>query len=113
LLIPGSTPGNKWYDSELEETWIRLDFSFPVNIRKYELKSANDCPHRDPANFALCGLEPEREYLHEVSNFVFKKRYQWKTFNLLDHNKYFSSYELAIAANRGYLDNGGTWIDGT
>ena len=51
LLIPGNTPGNKWYTDYKGSPSINLSFKegVPIPIVKmYGWKSANDCPERDP-----------------------------------------------------------------
>ena len=53
---------NKWYsarsDSNSIENYspmILFEFSIPILISEYSLKSANDCPYRDPYHWYLFG----------------------------------------------------------
>ena len=43
----------KWYDCQSEETWIELSFIEPTRIQFLQLKSANDCPERDPYEITI------------------------------------------------------------
>lgn len=48
LKLEGNEAWNKWYDPSYGETWILAKFKTPTSIKMIGLKSANDCPERDP-----------------------------------------------------------------
>ena len=52
-----------------------------VDIVAYALKSANDCPSRDPTGWTVsgrCAHNGQWVTLHHTSNVVFHGRYKWK-----------------------------------
>eukprot|EP00483_Globobulimina_turgida_P007046 UN07060 len=51
----------KWYSAwndsvETRSPMLLFEFVIPISILQYSLKSANDCPHRDPYHWYLFGV---------------------------------------------------------
>lgn len=116
LLVPGDSPGNKWYDPYNHATWIELNLTSPREVAMFGLKSANDCPERDPSFFSFYGItETGQKYLlYSASEVEFEERYQWKMFifNNISEVRAFSTYFLDIGKNKNF-DQEGNWGSGT
>lgn len=52
-LYNNQGPGDKWITDAGGRGWLKYKFKKPLMIRGYGLKSANDCPNRDPKHFEL------------------------------------------------------------
>jgi len=113
LLIPGDGAGNKWYDPYSHGTWIQVTSKSPRVVSMYGIKSANDCPERDPHHFSFYGVKDngEKVLLDTVYGLEFEERYMWKFFNI-GNTQAFRTYLLDITANLslGTKDN---WGSGT
>jgi hypothetical protein len=60
---------------------VTLSLSMPVLVTDVGLKSANDCPHRDPVDFDIVGLlEGEEVWSIEVRGHAFTSRWQTHCF---------------------------------
>ena len=40
--------GEKWYQNSSNNSWVMVEFAEAITFNGLGLKSANDCPHRDP-----------------------------------------------------------------
>jgi len=100
LLIPGDGPGNKWYDHVSHGTWIQLSLKSPRVVSMFGLKSANDCPERDPSCFSFYGVADngEKILLYTAYDVEFEERYLWKMFSV-NNTQAFKTYFLDITAN--------------
>lgn len=100
LLIPGDGPGNKWYDPYSHGTWIQLSLKSPRVVSMFGLKSANDCPERDPSHFSFYGVTDngEKILLSSAYSVEFEERYLWKLFST-NNTQAFKTYFLDITAN--------------
>ncbi len=114
LKIDGSSPGNKWYDYESGETWIEAQFINPTRIKFFQMKSANDCPNRDPYQISIQIRNSEEEEFQVVGNYdniIFEERYQVKDFNI-DTGKEVNFMRIVITKNLSFAEEG-HWGDGT
>lgn len=85
LKKDGDSPGNKWYDYQSGETWIEGIFNEPTRIKFIQLKSANDCPERDPYKISFQMKQNEESDYKTLATFdhiIFKGRYQVLDFNI-------------------------------
>jgi hypothetical protein len=48
LVSGGEEPYNKWYQNSSSSSWVMVEFAQAITFSGLGLKSANDCPHRDP-----------------------------------------------------------------
>ena len=48
LVSGGEEPWNKWYADSTQRSWVMLEFQQAITFNGLGLKSANDCPQRDP-----------------------------------------------------------------
>ncbi len=79
LLNPGEESWNKWFFHLDARATVTLALAMPVVISDVGLKSANDCPHRDPVDFDLLGLMRTKEVWRiQVRRHTFTRR--WQTF---------------------------------
>ena len=113
LQKDGDSPGNKWYDCCSGETWIEAVFHEPQIIKLLQLKSANDCPDRDPYNITFEVKEKPDEKFTSLGNFTveFENRYEIKNF-FVDTIEPVKIFRITINENRGKALNG-SWNDGT
>lgn len=114
LQVPGDSPGNKWYDYCSGETWIQADFKEPKNIRMLTLKSANDCPERDPAKISVMvkyEKSSEFEVIDVIDDIVFSTRYEVQEFHLCPDSK-IKTIRLQINLNKSMKDSS-NWGSGT
>ena len=76
-----------------------------ITLAKYALRSANDCPGRDPAEWKLFGVseEGEQQLLHSVdeSNAWGGQRWSWREFEVAVNAGPFVTFRLEIAKNNG------------
>ena len=81
LMRPSTSPGSKWLDPwGARGSWMHASFRSPVSLVGFALRSANDCPRRDPCDFDVLGrLEHAESWvlLAEVRGAVFAERWQW------------------------------------
>lgn len=58
LLVEGTQSWNKWYSVNGAPHWIEVTVSGPaIHLSRYSLRSANDCPHRDPTGWDIKGIQ--------------------------------------------------------
>ena len=76
LLSQSQTQNDKWLVenfSSLQYAWVVLEFAQPVLVRALGIKSANDCPDRDPREIKVCCsdfLEQEQEVRQRESSLI-------------------------------------------
>jgi len=82
-------------------------------VTTFGLKSANDCPDRDPSNLKLFGITGygEKRLLHSIEGLIFEDRFLWKYIQT-NNDQAFSQYEILITANVMYATTG-SWGSGT
>jgi hypothetical protein len=101
LKSDGQEDWNKWYDAESGETWIQATFQNAVTIKAFELKSANDCPGRDPYEISVSVRRPgseNYEQLFNQSSIFFDTRFETKLF-LLSTESEVSAFRVTINRN--------------
>ena len=111
LKKPGNDYGNKWLDSISSETWIKAVFNDKKTgqfVRMISLKSANDCPERDPAKIEFYGKTFENknkdfELLSEEDDVVFEDRYQFLDFYI--PADFYSEIKIVFKQNKFFKDN--------
>jgi len=113
LLVPGNGEGNKWYDPYSHGTWIKVSLKSPRAVTMFGLKSANDCPDRDPYNFSFYGVKEngEKILLETINALEFEDRYQFKFFSI-NNTEAFSTYLLDVTANLNVAQRN-NWGTGT
>ena len=94
LGVDGKLPWNKWFDAGAGgSSWVHAMLGRPARLVGYALMSGNDCPHRDPTDWEVTSMCPDRRpelvrahtlsgpgdpiVLHEVEGHDFKNRYEW------------------------------------
>ena len=112
LKKDGDSPGNKWYDCYPGETWIEANFKKPVRIKFLQLKSANDCPRRDPYDITISVKKPGQSNLTQIFEFmiVFDERHQILDLHVDTVDEVST---LRIEINRNYSSAIGEDDDGT
>lgn len=103
LQKPGDGPGNKWYDCQSGETWIQADFKKPQPIKMIGLKSANDCPERDPAHIIIQAKnENDKEWknIEEIDDLEFSSRYEQQ--DIFIFPDYYISIRILIKKNKSF-----------
>ena len=106
LQVPGDGCGNKWYDPSSGETWIQCDFKDKKKghkVRIIALKSANDCPERDPSKIVFYGksLNQKSSDWVELSieeGIEWQDRYEFQSF-YIPHDTY-TSIKIVIKENK-------------
>ena len=59
LIRKGTEAWNKWFQFESEKTWAMLKSKQGIwTFRGFGIKSANDCPHRDPKSVVVSIVDP-------------------------------------------------------
>ena len=113
LLVPGNDYGNKWYDPYEGQSWIELTLNNSKRVTMYGIKSANDCPERDPYDILLYGINKSNEkvLLNEVYGLKFEERFMWKFFMIPNYQS-FGKYRLEISSNRNFAEKK-NWGTGT
>jgi hypothetical protein len=115
LKKDGDSPGNKWYDCWSGETWIQADFKTPRRILFIQLKSANDCPERDPWKISFyiktCKEDLDFTKIASYDNLFWKQRYQLLDFNF-DTREEVEVLKILIESNRSYATQN-HWGSGT
>ena len=53
LLSNGQEDWNKWYENQASKSWVEIHFHEMTKFSAIGFKSANDCPHRDPAEVKI------------------------------------------------------------
>ena len=53
LLSHGEEAWNKWYENQVSKCWVEIKFHESIKFSAIGFKSANDCPHRDPAEVTI------------------------------------------------------------
>jgi len=61
LVKPGQENWNKWYLNTSNSSWIQFIFKEKLLIRGFGLKSANDCPERDPVEVNFMVFDSDLE----------------------------------------------------
>lgn len=102
------TAGSKWLDTFSGETWVKAEFNEPQPVYLIMIKSANDCPNRDPYKIVLYGDDKEIGVWDEIK---FEKRFETKEF-FLDNIIDIKTLKLAIVKNKNFADNN-SFGDGT
>mmetsp|Transcript_6197 Transcript_6197/g.22032 ORF Transcript_6197/g.22032 Transcript_6197/m.22032 type:complete len:269 (-) Transcript_6197:62-868(-) len=89
LLVDGNEGWNKWFAHPTTTAWIKLgvrrvEGAPPSRLVGYAVKSANDCPGRDPTEWQLLadGEEVHRVGGADGDSFSFTRRYEWRFFEL-------------------------------
>ena len=94
LGVDGKLPWNKWFDAGAGgSSWVHAMLGRPARLVGYALMSGNDCPHRDPTDWEVTSMRPDRRpelvrahtlsgpgdpiVLHAVEGHDFKNRYEW------------------------------------
>jgi hypothetical protein len=108
LYEDNETPGSKWLDTHSGETWVKATFQEPQPVYLILIKSANDCPTRDPYKIVIYGDDKE---IGTWDNLEFEKRFETKSF-FLDDIRPVKSLKLSIVKNKNFHSNG-SWGDGT
>jgi hypothetical protein len=101
LKKDGQEDWNKWYDANSGETWIEATFPTALRIKAFQLKSANDCPGRDPYEITVSVRRPdsqEWEQLHNQSSIFFDNRFENKLF-VVDTQSEVSAFRVTINRN--------------
>jgi hypothetical protein len=114
LRIEHESPGNKWYDCCEGETWIEATFDKPRRIKFFQLKSANDCPERDPYSFSVQvrnNLDSEFITINKFNAIKFSDRFQCLDFKI-DTVEPVTAFRITIHSNRS-LAECDNWGSGT
>lgn len=114
LKRSGDSPGNKWYDCWSGQTWIQAEFIPNARIKFMQLKSANDCPERDPYTITVDVKDEEGSEFKNIgkfTNIVWGKRYQLLDFNI-DSGTEVKYLRITINENRSLIYDG-HWGSGT
>lgn len=95
---------SKWYTGQDAPGWLQCDFPAhePRLILRYQLRSANDMPVRDPRDWTLEGSHDGTQWtvLDKRSGETFANRYEVKTYNLTTPARY-AHFRLNVAATSG------------
>ena len=106
LQKEGDSPGNKWYDPSSGSTWIQAEFKEPQLVRMIKLKSANDCPERDPYEIMVevkYGKDLDfHKYKQHFDDIIFDNRYDFQDF-YLEPEKY-QTIRVHIIKNKSMKD---------
>ena len=100
----------KWLDhndwlgapTEVEPSWIQVDFAAPQAVNSVFITSANDAPERDPENFTVVGSNDGGETWITLAKIVgasFDERLTRQEFSFINGQKYLS-YRLNITKNK-------------
>ena len=91
LLYDNQGPSDKWVAPGHSSGWVVYKFKKPLLIRAYGLKSANDCPVRDPKKFTftvhdVMDERPKEDQdfvaVHEAEQQFFNNRWQTNIYRL-------------------------------
>lgn len=113
LQVPGDGPGNKWYDCSYGTTWIQGDFKECQRVRMISLKSANDCPERDPYKIQIEAIKKDKnafELVDEFDDIEFSNRYEFIDFMI--PCDYYKTIRINIVLNKSMKLNN-NWGSGT
>lgn len=106
-----NSAGHKWLDNKSrEKTWIEAEFLEPTQIAFLQLKSANDCPGRDPYEIKIEikeDIEGDYELIGHFDNIKFYSRYEVRDFNI-NSNKKIKFLKINILRNKSFAENN-TW----
>eukprot|EP00931_Biecheleriopsis_adriatica_P017108 TRINITY_DN12382_c0_g1_i2.p1 TRINITY_DN12382_c0_g1~~TRINITY_DN12382_c0_g1_i2.p1 ORF type:complete len:357 (-),score=50.51 TRINITY_DN12382_c0_g1_i2:44-1114(-) len=97
---------SKW-NAHGSEHWIEINVSdAPVTLKRYALRSANDCPRRDPRHWNLFGIGADgiEHLLHTASDVTpWSGRWVWKEFCLEEETAQqpFNKFRMYIIENNG------------
>ena len=59
LIKSGTEPWNKWFQYSHHKPWAMLKSKQGIwTFRGFGIKSANDCPHRDPKSVVVSIVDP-------------------------------------------------------
>ena len=77
----------------------------PIRVFRYGLKSANDCPKRDPKCWTLTAMVGDKEHvIHSVpSNPKWTRRWQWRYW-VTGQQVLSNTFYLTIKGNHGTMD---------
>ena len=77
----------------------------PIRVFRYGLKSANDCPKRDPKCWTLIAMVGDNEHvIHSVpSNPKWTRRWQWRYW-VTGQQVLSNTFYLTIKGNHGTMD---------
>lgn len=104
LKLEGNEEWNKWYDPSYGETWIIAKFKSPLRIKMVGLKSANDCPERDPYDVnILVKYENSDSFtlIEELKDLEFEERHQLQDFNIFTEGK-ITELQVLIKINKAF-----------
>jgi len=78
---------SKWnhHHGNGKPTWLEISVDGPpLAIGRYALRSANDCPSRDPREWTLSGIDKhgKAHTLHKVCNGAWQGRWVWNEYSL-------------------------------
>ena len=108
LLYDNQGAGDKWASYSMNG-WIVFKFKKPILIRGFGLKSANDCPDRDPKHIKFMVHDVFDERPKKDQNYIevfkandqkFTKRWQTKVYRL-ERTWMVHSVKLYILENHG------------
>lgn len=85
LLSHGQEPWNKWYQVTSNQSWVLIEFTKPVTFVGLGIKSANDCPHRDPDEASVSIFNPHTQQWNKIADLAIDfENDRWKTLQYLD-----------------------------
>jgi len=99
--------GTKWYHNGAKSTWVQCQF--PKKTRKiishYEIASANDCAHRDPADWRLLASNDGKKWttLDARKGETFARRFDTRRFSVRGGNA-FNIYRLCVDKSQAVKD---------
>lgn len=64
----GEEPCNKWHANSTQRSWVMLEFQQAITFNGLGLKSANDCPHRDPEQATVFIFNPHTAGWEQIAD---------------------------------------------
>lgn len=96
---------NKWNTHGARNTWLEIEVQGPaLNLARYSLRSANDCPGRDPRDWTLTGITGTGTavQLDHARGVNWQGRWAWNDFFVSNSDgAAFNKFRLDISANHG------------
>ncbi|MBY8888934.1 SMI1/KNR4 family protein [Streptomyces sp. PTM05] len=95
---------NKWLGDWADGAWLEFDLVRPAAIRYYLLTTANDCPDRDPTDWALKGSHDGWQWnrLDLRGGQVFTRRHEERGFTVAEGDgTAYRHYRIDFTANAG------------
>ena len=102
---PNGSGTCKWLQNSSSGQKLTITTCKPVRLSKFGLKSANDCPDRDPVKFKLDAINEEGHEvpLYDVAEdefIIWDERWQWKEWEV-NHEFRCSKFIFEVKANGG------------